>query len=265
MLPITDLQKNISQGFLSKNIASLEEHLQECKFFPKADRLEIYQNNIFSSLHRTLKSTFERVYSLVGEKFFKYLTHQFIALRPPQDGRLLNYGKDFPKFIKEFETLQDYPYLSDVALLDWAHNEAFYASDSSPFNPIELEEYSPESYLEIRFGFPPSAFFIESNFPLKEIWDIATKVREEAVNFSEGKAYAFVFRPEMKVCICWLEKAQFIFLQTLFYNGTLKKAYEQAIAVESKFDLQGYLVMCFQEKFFTNIQPKKEESNDLNR
>ncbi|NBR38581.1 MAG: DUF2063 domain-containing protein, partial [Alphaproteobacteria bacterium] len=52
---------------------------------------------------------------LVGEDFFTGTASYYIRNNPPQQAAMVNFGQDFPVFLRQFEHTQGMPYLADTA------------------------------------------------------------------------------------------------------------------------------------------------------
>ena len=115
MPQLLEFQQTFRDCILNRDMSALLPNVVDCKKFPINDRLQVYTNNVFSSLRQVLEEIFSRVRKLVGEECFKSLAYEFIAKYPPSSGCLAEYGARFPQFLKEFQPLVDYPYLADVA------------------------------------------------------------------------------------------------------------------------------------------------------
>ncbi len=82
-------------------------------------RFNVHRNNVMLSLIEALQDTFPVVTSLVGSEFFNYMARCFIQKNPPQSPILVEYGHQFPGFIKHFKAAETLPYLAEVAQLEW--------------------------------------------------------------------------------------------------------------------------------------------------
>jgi hypothetical protein len=84
----------------------------------------IYRNHFHITLNGALALTFPVTARLVGEGFFRTLTHAFAAAHPPATPCMAEYGANLPGFIAGFEAAKSVPCLSDVAMMEWLLNEA---------------------------------------------------------------------------------------------------------------------------------------------
>lgn len=59
--------------------------------------LDVYRNNIRSSLIEALKEAFPHTLTLLGERCFSAEAARFVATSPPEDPRLSRYGQGFAR------------------------------------------------------------------------------------------------------------------------------------------------------------------------
>ena len=97
-------------------------------------RFNVYRNNYFITLRNALRSTFPAVERLVGEEFFAALAHAFAERHSPRSPLMARYGGGFPEFLEQLPALADFPYLADVAWLEYARVQAYHAGDAASFD-----------------------------------------------------------------------------------------------------------------------------------
>lgn len=100
-------------------------------------RFAVYRNNVAVGLGQALGRRFPAIRRLVGEAYFQALTRAFAAA-PPSSPVLLAWGERFPAFLAGFPPLAGYPYLADVARIEWARGLAFHAADRVPLTAEAL-------------------------------------------------------------------------------------------------------------------------------
>ncbi len=113
------------------------------------ESFDIYRASIAETLARALRETYPVCERLVGEVFFKGMAYSFIRSHPCYQQSLFNYGGKFPDFIREFKPTEALIYLGDVAELEWAYNQTYYAKDQA----------------DIRF-------LLSFNYPIYRIWQV---------------------------------------------------------------------------------------------
>lgn len=78
----------------------------------------VYRNTVFKGGVDALAANFPTVARLVGEAWFRAAAAVYVSASPPDDARLLRYGRTFPDFLERFEPARELPYLANVARLD---------------------------------------------------------------------------------------------------------------------------------------------------
>ena len=136
-----------------------------------------------------------------------------------------------PRFSKASSRRAGWPYLADVARLEWLRHAAFHAADRVPLTASGLAAVPPEQAGAIAFEFHPSAGLIASPYPIVSIWE--TNAYDEEVRpigpELPGEA-ALVIRPELQVTVLRLDPAEYAFAAALAAGETLAEAAAKAAA-----------------------------------
>lgn len=198
-------------------------------------RLGIYQNNIYLSLIGVLEAAFPTIRGLVGEENFAVLANRFIAAHPPRAPQLYAYGAEFAGFVDGFEAaVEELPFLPDLARVEWAVNDAYFAANAAPLSPGDLGDIAPEAYGALQLHLHPSAHLIDSPWPVWHLWGA------EALPdpWPEEPGQVLVQRPADKVDVLLLTAGDFAFVTALKAGATLAAAAEAAMGADEGFDLQ---------------------------
>ncbi len=252
MPQLSEFQQTFRDCILDQSMEAMMPAVNDCKIIPIEQRLNVYHNNVLSSLREVLKEIFPRLVKLGSEDYFKALAHTFITRHPPVSGCLLEYGAKLPEFMKEFAP--DHPYFTDVAALEWYLNEAYYEADADNLVVAKLQNIPPEQYPKLSFKFLPSARFLVSKFPLQKIWELIDGEADEQVDISQGSAHVLVIRPKAKVEIFWLQPATYDLLFGLYQGHSLGKACKSAYNTDPDFNLSEASNMCIEKEFFCDVQ-----------
>lgn len=135
---------------LGRDAASLAEFILE-DGLPVEVRLDIFRNNIFTSLTDVLIGHFPVVCRVVDARFFQYAADAFIRAHPPRAAVLSTYGAEFAAFLAEFPPCQGLPYLPDLARLEWM---------------LHRTARLPESREPVGAAYE----LLQSRWPVDEIW-----------------------------------------------------------------------------------------------
>lgn len=208
------------------------------------ERLKIYRNNIFSNLISTLLDTYPVILKLTGEDFTKGLLRAFILGNPPQEACLNRYGGALAAFIESFSPAKTLPYLPDVARMQWAMNESYYAPDDSPLTLADLQNMPPEILADMALPLRYSSRFLTSNWPLIAIHDFCMKENREeteTLDLHQGGCHIMVYRPGLTTKIVPLEAAEYTFLLGVKAEKSLGDTLEITLRSFPDFDFQACL------------------------
>lgn len=207
-------------------------------------RLKIYRSNIMGNLTGALRGSYPLLEKLTGEDFVMGLLRAFIIENPPREAHLSNYGAGLADFIEAFAPAKSLPYLPDVAQLEWAMNEAYYAQDDRPLIQADLQNMPLDKLADMALLLRSSVRLLESRWPLVAIRDFSLKEsrdEQETLNLDQGDCRIMVYRPGLSVDIITLEPAEYGFLQALKAGKTLGQALETALKTKLEFNFQGFL------------------------
>lgn len=130
-------------------------------------RFAVYRNNVAVSLTAALATRFPVIRRLVGEAFFAPLARLYAEADRPRSPVLAEWGAGFAGFLDGFPPLAAYPYLGDVARIEFARGRAFHAADMRPVDPATIAAADPE---RVRLSLHPSVTLLRLAHPAVSIW-----------------------------------------------------------------------------------------------
>jgi hypothetical protein len=248
----------LQRDFAGVSLANALEPLLGCitsAHGSKERRLGVYRTNTLNSLTDVLSAAFPVIHRIVGDRFFRGLAKAFIETRPPKQPVLWRYGSELSEFLKTFAPTHDLPYLPDVARLEWARIEAYFAADFAPLDPQKLATVSPENLGSIVFALHPAFHLVDSPYPVFEIWAVNQPdcITVPQVNFAAGEQ-GMVFRRDHTLFQRILPPGMFTWLRAIEQGAPLATAAEQAAAADDSFDLQNSLRQQLADGAFTDIR-----------
>jgi Putative DNA-binding domain len=209
-------------------------------------RLGVYRNNVLVSLRGVLERSFPATRRRLGPKRFAALAESFIRAAPPARPQLSGYGAGFPAFLERSIEDAALPWLADVARLEWAREEAYYAADARPLALTALASIPLECYPELCFEPHPSLRLICSAGPIFALWraalDDAADESAAAVAGGQGEQ-VLVVRPEMTVTTRPIVRADLFLVEALAEDLPLAEAAARAVSADAGFDLQAALAL----------------------
>jgi len=149
-----------------------------------AQRIAIYRNAFHISLREALAATYPALEKLVGTECFADLANRFLRTTPPDQPVLAEYGGGFADYLANQPELADYPFLPDVARLEWAMNLAHEAPAAATIDPAAYAAIPIEDTPRLRLTPHPSCQRLSSPWAIDEIWQ-AQQPGEEATNLTD--------------------------------------------------------------------------------
>jgi hypothetical protein len=158
-------------------------------------RLAVYANAYFVRIHDCLHEDFGALTSVLGEAAFHDLVKTYLMLHPPSRPSLRHVGAQLAAHLRTepFAAIfsRRCAYAADLADLEWAIAEAFYAPDAASIGPEVLALLPPEEWTELRFDLTPSLRIIRCAWPVHLVRDHF----EAQVAASPGEARLIVADP----------------------------------------------------------------------
>lgn len=208
-----------------------------------ARRFQVYRNTVASTLAEALAATFPTVFRLLGEEFFAAAAGAYVAAEKPASPLLFRYGATFPEFLGRFESLAAYPYVPDVARLDFAWLAAYHAADAAPMAGEELARIDPERLAHTRLALHPATRIVTSRYPLATIWSGNRGDGPVPDRLPAAAEDVLVSRPEIAVSVHELPAGGAAFAQALGDGLPLGAAAEVAATANGDFDLGATLAL----------------------
>lgn len=216
------------------------------------EHLVIYQNNIFSSLVKTLKDTYPLVCKLLGDDFFYMTAKKYIEQYPSRSGNLNDYGEYFNHFLSAFAPVRTLPYLIEIANFEWACHLVYLAANPIQTDFGSLETISPEQYEQLYFKLHPASRLMKFSYPMLHIIDLCAGKISGPINLNLGGVNLLIFRYEWNISLINLSLADFTFLYALQENLSLAIAANKASAIDKQFSLAKSLPYWIEKKVITD-------------
>jgi hypothetical protein len=254
MRTLPEVQAGFALGVLQEDARRVQDVIDGDGLTPAA-RVQIYWNQVFTSLTEALETTFPVVCRLVDRRFFGFAANRYIRRHPPTGPCLFEYGGTFPAFLASFPPCAGHPYLPDVARLEWAMNLASHAEDSAPIAPATLARVPPDDVGRVVFQVESSASWLRSAWPIDQIWRANQPGSGPAgtVDLAAGGVTLEVRRRDDILTMRALEEGEFAFRAELGSGATLETATEVAAAADPTFDLTAALRSLLDEALITGF------------
>lgn len=202
------------------------------------ERFALYRGNLTAGWDKVLSSAYPVLRQLVGEEFFSALTRAFGMAHPSDSGDLNQFGAHFARFLAGFEHVAAYPYLPDMARLEWALHRAHYAPDAPALDGAALGALDPAAFELARFALHPACTLIASDWAVAPLW--FAHQAGSGVDFPDDLAqasWAVVARLAFRPVLTSLSAASHAALSCLGAGSTMGEALDAAFEIDDDFDM----------------------------
>lgn len=274
MVSLRAYQDDFAQA-LSGPVPRRLDHAVISNGLEREKRLDVYRNNVYSSLIDVLEGQFPVSCALVGKEFFRAMAGNFLRYHMPRSAVLIELGEPFPYFIATFEPALTISYLADVARLELLWSQAYHAAEAGSLDLQELAIIPAEEMPSIGLKLHPSVCLMTSQHPVSQIWKAHQDgPPRKGFRPDQGIERILVSRPIEQVDVRCLPTGTFTFLEALVGGGTLGEAAGAAVDIENEFDLQTTLQVLLGSGLFVGLErrqpsgcasPTKGKTHDRSR
>ena len=160
-----------------------------------------------------------------GAGAFAALVHRFADAVPLYSYSLSDAGEQLPDFLRSDPLTSGLPFLPDLARLEWHVARAFHATDDAAFDPSSVAHWSLEDWEHAVLRFQPWVALVESEWPVREIWECSeTPIEEIDVDLQDRRDRVLVRRAGFAVISESLDAAQAHALRLLLDGQSLGNA-----------------------------------------
>jgi uncharacterized protein (UPF0276 family) len=216
-------------------------------------RFGIYRGNLGVHWSRALSSAYPVLRRLVGDEFFDALARVYGRAHPALDPDLNRFGAALPDFLAGFAPAADYPYLPDVARLEWAVHEAWFAPDADgpPASPAGL---APDEFEAARAVLHPSLRLHVSPWATAALWHAHQDGGPDFPAALRADTHGLVLRPRFDVRVEAIVAAEHAALSRLAHGDTFGAALDAAFDVDENFDVAAHLQRWLDQGIVTGIE-----------
>lgn len=137
------------------------------------DRVAVYANAYFARLHDCLREDFGALARALGDAAFHDLVKTYLMMHPPTRPSLRHAGAHLAEHLatEPFAAIfaRRCPYAGDLARLEWALAEAFYAEDAKVLAREDLAALPAEAWAGVRFETTPSLRLLTCVWPVHRL------------------------------------------------------------------------------------------------
>lgn len=212
-------------------------HIRGAGLAPAA-RQDIYRHASELIHLGALATSYPAVRALVGEAYFERVAMDYRHAFPSRRGNLQDFGDAFPGFLAGRPETARWPYLGDVARLEWLRQSCALAADAIALDAATIATAVAMAGEDVVLHLHPSLRLISSRYPTGAIWRFAMSGGEGERPAPDGPGERMaLWREGADVVIATHTPASFAFLQALAIGQPLSRAHARAMAIDPGFDL----------------------------
>lgn len=159
------------------------------------ERLDIYYNNTLLGLTDILTATYPVLQKILGESFFRTVARYYIETNSQITGNRHTYGGEISSFLRSYKPVASWPYLPDIAAIEWAYFQASIADDARALDFSGLTDLISE-HSDFVVSLHPGVHYIELNFNALEIWQEHQKNEIETIRLQETPQTVLIWRDQ---------------------------------------------------------------------
>ena len=130
------------------------------------DRLDVYANMYFYRLRDSLAEDFPKVAAIIGGASFHNLITDYLLAHPSRHWSLRYLGVPFAAFLASHDLSRSFPFLADLARLEWARIEMFDAADAEVLTREAAAAAGPDLHLAL----VPATTLLPLEWNVAPIW-----------------------------------------------------------------------------------------------
>ena len=226
--------------------------------------LRAHRHNGHATAQKVIANVFPTVQAMLGDEALQALARELWWTHPPTSGDLANWGADLVQQLAQHPALASWPYLPDVARLEWARHECERAADAA-FDGESLSRLAHDDPAQLRLQLKSGTAVISSNWPVVRLFDAhqATQALttsddaetwlglREAIEQHQSET-ALVWRHHWRAEVRLLSPDQAKWMQALLDGATLQVALD---AMPPEFDFTSWLTQALQSGWIWRVEP----------
>lgn len=202
-------------------------------------RLALYRGNLAATWNKTLSNAYPVLCALVGAEFFAALALAYGRQHPSGNADLNLFGADFDGFLAGFPHVAAYPYLSDMARLEWALQRAQHGADMAGVSFASIAALAPAQMEAARLRLHPCCHVLAFESNVAPLWqahqaDMAHPVFAAPM---QQACHALVTRPLWQSTLLLLDQASHAALSQLAAGATFGAALDAAFDIDEQFSV----------------------------
>lgn len=159
----------------------------------RTERLDVYAEGYYSRLLEALQTDYPILAAKLGEDAFMRLTAEYLAEHPSRSYDLNELGRELPSFLAAWDELDEFPWAADLASLERAKTEVFFARDPEGWSIDALRSLNQSELEALCFEGGTAARLLELQWAVDTV-DATTSATMAAAAIAREARTVLVFR-----------------------------------------------------------------------
>lgn len=201
------------------------------------NRLALYRGNLTGTWHKVLASAYPVLHALVGDEFFVALSREYGVADPSGSGDLNQFGHRMADLLTSWSPSAPHRYLADIARLEWAVHQAYFAADALPWSVERWARHAPHVLEAGGISLNPAVALLRTSTSAADLWFAYQETGSESVVHDiEAPQWIVVSRPHWIPKVQAVTPAVFEMLEALRLGESLGAALDIALTLDGNFD-----------------------------
>lgn len=174
MSELFELQEKFQDHLLSAD-EKFSQDIVSTTTTPADIRLAIYSNAYRSRLVDALAISYPVLKSFLGCEEYESLAHLYIAAKPSSFQSLRWFGGELAEFLSTSSDYRQFPYLAELAKIEWSMTLVFDAANSYVVKLAEMTDIPPTAWATMTLQAHPSVYLVNLSWNVVQIWQTITR------------------------------------------------------------------------------------------
>ena len=227
MSELVHLQKQF-QSFLIHSDDAIQQNIIGTKKVSIETRLAIYANAYRLRLCDALAVTYPILKEYVGDEAFEELSLAYINQYPSCYRSIRWFGDQLAMFINQHPQYCQYPYLSELAQVEWTMTMVFDAADAASLSIADIGAIPPDAWEDMRFQMHPSILRLQLKWNVIAIWQALSDKQTPVEPKESATAVTWIFwRNNLEDQFCQLSEEEALAIDMILSGATFGELCEK--------------------------------------
>jgi hypothetical protein len=134
-------------------------------------RLGVYANAYFERLFESMEADFPLILWVLGEENFRRLSAHYLIKHPSSSPNISDLGEALPNFLQAHPYAKQWPYLPDLARLEWEIAQSMWSHRLPPLDTASLKSIPETDWPKAKIVLDPTVRLLKTEWPVNRLRD----------------------------------------------------------------------------------------------